>query len=187
MNLLESAAPEPSQAGVAPPQRCQYHTPSGRRCRQLAKHPDPFCALHAAKEKQRQTADFVARLVGDPENAFVTATGINHSLAELFKLVAADEIAPRRAAVLAYISNLLIHTLREMDKEISEEEANEHHGLPRFLWNIPRPKAVEEDPTATATAAPLEVRPSEATPANGPHASPGTDHPPGPNDPSRKR
>jgi hypothetical protein len=43
---------------------------------------------------------------------------INRSLGELYKLLARDEIAPRRAAVMAYTGSLLLRTLPAIEHEL---------------------------------------------------------------------
>jgi hypothetical protein len=46
---------------------------------------------------------------------FQNAQGINYSLGALYTLLAQGRISPRRASVLAYISNLLLRTLPAID------------------------------------------------------------------------
>src|SRR5215831_14116207 len=55
-----------------------------------------------------------------------TPVAINRSLGELYKLLARDEIAPRRAAVMAYTCSLLLRTLPALDRELhtSPQEDN---------------------------------------------------------------
>lgn len=48
---------------------------------------------------------------------FQTAAGIHRSLSELYRNLAQNRIFPRRAAVLAYISNLMLRTLPAVDFE----------------------------------------------------------------------
>ncbi|HYL83720.1 MAG TPA: hypothetical protein VE263_05765, partial [Candidatus Angelobacter sp.] len=63
-------------------------------------------------------AAVAARLVGDT-GEFRSAVEINRSLGELYKLLARDEIAPRRAAVMAYTANLLLRTLPAIEHELN--------------------------------------------------------------------
>jgi len=98
--------------------RCQHRTRKGR-CRELASDPaSALCFKHAADlKKERDAANIAARLIGDTQE-FTSAVAINRSLGELYKLLAHDEIAPRRAAVMAYTCNLLLHTLPAIDREL---------------------------------------------------------------------
>jgi hypothetical protein len=60
-----------------------------------------LCFTHATRQrKDRDLADLASALTGQSEE-FHTAVGINNSLGELYKLLAQNKIAPRRAAVLA--------------------------------------------------------------------------------------
>ena len=48
---------------------------------------------------------------------FQTAQGVNFSLMNLYQLLAQNRISPRRAAILAYISSLLLRTLPQIDAD----------------------------------------------------------------------
>ncbi len=77
-----------------------------------------LCFRHAAEQKKdRDAANVAAQLIGDTEE-FTSAVAINRSLGELYKLHARDQIAPRRAAVMAYTCNLLLHTLPAIEREL---------------------------------------------------------------------
>ena len=113
---------------------CQHRGTAGRCCRMPVSDPaSGFCFRHAAEQKkQNDAADLSAALTGNSEE-FRTVEGINQSLGELYKLLAQDRISPRRAAVLAYISNLLLRTVNVMNGEDSQEEPLRINfdGLPR--------------------------------------------------------
>ena len=55
-------------------------------------------------------ADLTARLK-DIRASMQSTEGVHNSLAELYVLLAQDRVSPRRAAVLAYLSSLLLRTL----------------------------------------------------------------------------
>jgi hypothetical protein len=107
-----------TQAKIDVP-HCSARTPSGRRCRMAISDPaSSLCFKHAAQQKKdRDAADIAARLIGDTEE-FTSAVTINRSLGELYKLLARDEIAPRRAAVMTYTCNLLLRTLPAIEHEL---------------------------------------------------------------------
>ena len=48
---------------------------------------------------------------------FQTAQGVNFSLMNLYRLLAENRISPRRAAVLSYISSLLLRSLPQIDAD----------------------------------------------------------------------
>ena len=121
---------------------CGHRTPSGRHCRLPVSDPDfGLCLNHALrKHKDRDLVDLASALTGNSEE-FQTAAGINHSLAELYRLLAQNRISPRRAAVLAYISNLLLRTLPAMDLE---QDSADGEGRLNIIVDCPRPDRTPE-------------------------------------------
>jgi hypothetical protein len=101
--------------------RCHYRDSAGRRCRlpRQKSHPT-FCARHArpAPEPADSSPDVSAELLG-PLRDFRTATSINYTLGRLLIYKAAGEISARDASVIAYICQLLIHTIPGVRKEIN--------------------------------------------------------------------
>jgi hypothetical protein len=93
-----------------------------------------LCFKHAADQKKlRDSANLAAKLIGDTEE-FTSAVTINRSLGELYKLLARDEIAPRRAAVMAYTANLLLRTLPAIEHELAPDS-----GGPDIIIDMPSP------------------------------------------------
>ncbi len=104
---------------VVPMARCTHHTATGRRCRlSVSDAHSSLCRQHRAEQIQEQAADHHLQLVRNFEG-FQTAQGINHSLKHLYELLAQNRISPRRAAVLSYISSLLLRTLPQIDADNS--------------------------------------------------------------------
>src|SRR5713226_660488 len=100
--------------------RCTYRTDTGRRCRlSVSDAHSSLCRQHRAEQIQEQAADHHLQLVRNFEG-FQTAQGINHSLKHLYELLAQNRISPRRAAVLSYISSLLLRTLPQIDADTAE-------------------------------------------------------------------
>jgi hypothetical protein len=96
---------------VVPSPRCSYRTAAGRQCRQLsADSRSRLCAHHLAQQKQNEAEDLSDDLLAGTQN-FQTAQGINFALANIYRLLAANRISARRAAVLAFINSLLLRTL----------------------------------------------------------------------------
>ena len=129
-------AQSPSE-GAKGAAHCAHLTPSGRRCRLPISDPDSgLCLRHGLRlKKDRDLADLASALTGKSEE-FQTAAGINHSLAELYTLLAQNRISPRRAAVLAYISSLLLRTLPAIQLEVAREIPK--NIPPAVLWNLAR-------------------------------------------------
>src|ERR1700738_3999115 len=96
--------------------RCTHRFANGMRCRLLTPDADSsYCANHAAPvENQRASTDIAASLTTDLKE-FRSAIPINDFLARLLLLLAQDRISPRKAAVLAYITNPLLRTLPAID------------------------------------------------------------------------
>jgi hypothetical protein len=133
----ETSGSATSTIANSKPLHCQYRYASGRRsCRLPISDPDSgLCRKHAAeRQKDLDQADLAASLIGDIEE-FRSASDINHSLGELYKLQARNKITPRRAAVMAYTANLLLRTLPAIQLELDAE-----FGPPRLdLTGMPRP------------------------------------------------
>src|SRR6266568_8298341 len=97
--------------------RCIHRTPAGRQCRHFAADAhSALCPQHRAEQNQVQAADHYLHLTRRFHD-FQTAQGINHSLHNLYELLAQNRISPRRAAVLSYISSLLLRTLPQIDAD----------------------------------------------------------------------
>jgi hypothetical protein len=58
--------------------------------------------------------DLSDKLLARSQN-FQTAQGVNFAVANIYPLLAANRISPRRASVLAYINSLLLRTLPAID------------------------------------------------------------------------
>jgi len=108
-----------AQAPLPNPNRCQFETSDGRRCR-MPRHPahSALCPFHARDEmqlleSQRLGAEISASITGE----FMTSTDINFVLGKLFTALAQNRIPPRNAAILAYIGQLMLHSLRGVKKE----------------------------------------------------------------------
>jgi len=138
--------------------QCRHTSADGRRCRMPAPpgH-DSLCLPHW----QRQNGDaqaVSAELLG-PFAELTTATAVNHALAKLFSLVAQGRIPSRDAAVLAYISQLLLNSLGAVRHEAQLARGHdEWHGLlRRTLRNAQRNDTLAALQRAAADG-PLEVQ-----------------------------
>jgi hypothetical protein len=117
--------------------RCDYHFPSGRQCRLSGSNANSgFCPRHALEE--RHNSD-LTELLNTAHDKFRSPSGIHASLSELFTLLAENRVAPRRAAVLAYISSLMLRTLPAIQQEVAGEMAAAKNAPITTIWDIPRP------------------------------------------------
>lgn len=144
--------PEPAVASIESPRcspkfledgaRCHYRYPNGRRCTLAGLlEKSGFCLRHYNRQvaaglpltlSPSDTEDLSAELL--PElSEFDTATPINKYLERLLVLATKGRVTPRRAAVLAYLTNQLLHSVHAMDRE----DAAEPQG---FIFDLPRPK-----------------------------------------------
>jgi hypothetical protein len=129
--------------------RCNHRFANGMRCRLSASTLDScYCAHHAKlPENHQEPADTAAALTSDLKE-FRSAIPINDFLARLLLLLAENKISPRRAAVLAYITNQLLRTLPAIDRELNpKEDPNEPV---QIIFDAPRPnRSVQPDSPPT--------------------------------------
>ena len=115
--------------------RCIQRFANGKRCTNFARHDSNFCQSHAKmSEARRQAADLADDLTGGLDK-FTSPVAINDFLSRLLLLLAQNRISPRRAAVLAYITNQLLRTLSAIEKEIAPDARKK--AAPIVIWDIP--------------------------------------------------
>jgi hypothetical protein len=100
--------------------RCQYKKADGKRCRMLRAVDHPaYCSHHAGWLKdEKPPADLTPELLG-PLGDLRTAAGVNYLLGRLVMLVASRRISTREAAILGYLGQLLLCSVKEVSHEIS--------------------------------------------------------------------
>jgi hypothetical protein len=109
--------------------RCEHRSSSGRQCRGFATDSDSrLCQRHALSLQRQQNAVDITVFTGRL-GSFESTGEVHDFLAKLLALVAENRVAPRRAAVLAYISHLLLRTLAAMQ---AEQRADEERNPPRL-------------------------------------------------------
>lgn len=121
--------------------RCTFVTPSDRRCkmtvmpgRSRSGERNVFCAFHAKQEIQVYDAAVVSQEILGPLDDFRSACAINRALGKLFTVTAEDRIPIRNAAVLAYIAQLMLRTLKPLRHEIIESGGQ--HGMDAILRDV---------------------------------------------------
>jgi hypothetical protein len=133
--------------------RCQHRFANGKRCRSSASQSHFGLCLHhftvsaavgaSRQQSQSDSTDFSAELIGELTD-FESAVAINKFLTNLLTLVTKGRISPRRAAVLAYITNQLLHTHRAIDYD-DERHSDEPVTI---IMNAPRPQ-YDDPPVAS--------------------------------------
>jgi hypothetical protein len=147
-----------STSSTASSIRCAHRDSNGRQCRSLASSTDPgLCPHHCAQLEWSQAVDRYLELTTKFEG-FQTAQGINHSLGNLYKLLAMKRISPRRAAVLSYISSLLLRTLPQID---SDNAAGIKFKPP--VLDVANPVPANPAPENSAAFPVLDAKPVTAT------------------------
>lgn len=89
--------------------RCDFLFADGRRCRQQPADPTlSLCMRHLqVREKQEESARVGDEIVG-ADGALNTQEGIHKALANVFSNLARNRIAPRSAAILGYVGQLML-------------------------------------------------------------------------------
>jgi len=118
--------------------RCRHYTDRGRRCQlPVVDTHSGYCFRHAKPQPApSDSADLSAELL--PElSEFSSGADIRQFLARLLIQVTKGRVSPRRASVLAYITNQLLHSHRAIDREIDQEPLT-------VIWDAPRPDRSQE-------------------------------------------
>jgi hypothetical protein len=103
------------------PEFCQYAFSDNRRCRMLRQinHPT-LCPFHARDEQQLlESHNLGAQIATSYTGDFLTAADINHVMSKVFTALAQNRIPQRTAATLAYLGQIMLHTLPMAKKEHS--------------------------------------------------------------------
>jgi len=127
------------------PARCTHRFANGMRCRLLTLDADASYCTNRARlvENQLESADTAASLTADLKE-FRSAIPINAFLARLLLLLAENKISPRRAAVLAYITNQLLRTLPAIDCELNPKE--DPNAPAQIIFGMPGPERDRQPP-----------------------------------------
>ena len=124
---------------------CRFVSTHNHRCRMFrAWYHDSLCAHHA-RLQQRETEYLAEDLLVGVED-FRSAAAVNHVLGKIFELTARDCIKPRKAALLAYVGQLLLNSLPAVRLELSYAHAipTLYKAINRLLRNPRRREAAEQ-------------------------------------------
>jgi hypothetical protein len=132
------ASPKPSSVKLP---RCRHFTADGSRCRlAVLDTRTNLCFRHSAlitsasQPPQNDSVDLTAELLPELSD-FDSGVDVNKFLARLLRLVTKGSISPRRAAILAYITNQLLHSHRAIARERGAQEDEPQ----RIVIDMPRP------------------------------------------------
>jgi hypothetical protein len=139
-----TADPVPASANTAT-SRCPYLYPNGKRCSlpSSAAH-SGFCSRHSQTivpaafplPIQNDSEDLSAELL--PElSQFSSGLDINKFLARLLILITKGRVSPRRASVMAYVTNQLLHSHRAIARDGQLKEQQEGVVLDFENWPCP--------------------------------------------------
>jgi hypothetical protein len=122
--------------------RCRHFTDRGRRCQlPVMDARSGFCFRHAKPEPApSDSVDLSAELIGELSD-FESALSINKFLTNLLVHVTKGRVSPRRASVLAYITNQLLHSHRAIDYD-----DDRHSDEPvTIIMDVPRPDRSQDE------------------------------------------
>src|SRR5712692_618326 len=107
--------------------RCQHRYKNGKRCRLLGSEPQlGFCPRHfrrklaAASPQSPSDFDDLSEDLLRGLSHFRSSEDLREFLSRLLVEATNGRVSPRRAAVLAYITNQLLHSHRAVQKEEKE-------------------------------------------------------------------
>jgi hypothetical protein len=127
--------------------RCRHYTDRGRRCQlPVVDTRSGYCFRHVKPQPApSDSADLSAELIGELSD-FQSAVAINNFLTNLLVQVTKGRVSPRRAAVLAYITNQLLHTHRAIDYD----DDRHSDGPVTIIMDGPRPDRSRDDECSPA-------------------------------------
>ena len=104
--------------------RCTHVLADGRRCKKLRWAGTEQCSLHAPEAAEKREP----RAAASPLH-LLTAKEIHELLSRTMEEVQAGKMAVGRAYAIGYLAQMLLATLKELDKEAEDEGV----GLPEFM------------------------------------------------------
>jgi hypothetical protein len=128
---------------------CQFQFADGRKCRMLRREGHAtFCVFHARAERQLLQSETLGPLLSkSPSGEFLTAADVNHVLGKLFAAIAEDRLPPRNAATLAFVGQLLLHSIPIVQNEIiNARGANSWRQLVHNVLNFSNPSRFSTNP-----------------------------------------
>jgi hypothetical protein len=127
--------PESIKPSSAKHPQCRHFTANGSRCRlRVLDHRHSALIAALSQPQKDDFTDLSAELL--PElSEFAAGADIRQFLARLLVLVTKGRISPRRASVLGYLTNQLLHSHRAIALEAGPPVEQEQ----RIIIDMPRP------------------------------------------------
>jgi len=126
----------PSSTEDAP--RCRHLTVNGRQCRhRVLDTQSDLCFRHARPLPMQSDSEDLSPDLLPQLSPFDSAVDINQFLARLLVLVTKGRVSPRRASVLAYITNQLLHSHHAIERKQAIDLKNEPFTVD--FGDLPRP------------------------------------------------
>jgi hypothetical protein len=128
---------------------CQFQFADGRKCRMLRREDHAtLCVFHARAERQLLQSETLGPLLSkSPSGEFLTAADVNHVLGKLFAAISEDRLPPRNAATLAFVGQLLLHSIPLVKHEmINASGTDTWRQLVRNVLNSSNPSRFSNDP-----------------------------------------
>lgn len=122
--------------------RCRHYTSTGRRCRLAILDPaSGLCFRHVGLQFQASDEDLSPAFLG-LLSGFQSASQIHAFLTQVTVLLVQNRVSTRRAAILAYLAQILLRTLPAIEHELNPTDKE-----PDIIFDLPRPKFDQpEDP-----------------------------------------
>jgi hypothetical protein len=100
-----------------------------------------FCFRHAKPQPASSDSDDLSAELLPELSEFSSGADICQFLARLLIQVTKGRVSPRRASVLAYITNQLLHSHRAIDRETNGDPDAD----PVIIFDMPRPDRSQND------------------------------------------
>jgi hypothetical protein len=128
--------------------RCQYRYSNGKRCRLTgSKSHFGLCSHHfslsnpgASHQQSPSDSEDLSPELLPQLSEFESAADVKLFLARLLVLVTKGRVTPRRASVLAYITNQLLHSHSAFYRELHAQDDEPQ----QWIMDLPRPR--RDDP-----------------------------------------
>jgi hypothetical protein len=135
--------PVPTRSGPSRDNRCQYRYSNGKRCRLTgSKSHFGLCSHHfslsnpgASQQQSPNDSEDLSLELLPQLSEFESAADVKEFLARLLVLVTKGRVTPRRASVLAYITNQLLHSHSAFYREIHAQDDEPQ----QIIIDMPRP------------------------------------------------
>jgi hypothetical protein len=142
--------PVSTRSGPSRDNRCQYRYSNGKRCRLTgSKSHFGHCPHHfnlsnpgASHQQSPSDSEDLSPELLPQLSEFESAADVKEFLARLLVLVTKGRVTPRRASVLAYITNQLLHSHSAFYRELHAQDDEPQ----QWIMDLPRPR--RDDPVS---------------------------------------